>query len=328
MTAIFRVGSWFASSAVVLFMFAAVLIPAPLLGQNKSPEPARIGAAPAADSVKAQADFNEDLFETFTFAKTDKYLLIPVTIAGKKYPFVLDTGCSSIVIDSPLAEALEPTGESISVDGSSSWKPLFETDNATVGRSRQPLGGRAVSLDLSDLRERLQVDLRGVLGVPFMVRRVVHLDFDEGRVCLLRSSRAIVGERLKLKLDQHLPTIEVALPAVGNAPFLLDTGSRTGADGALSMRTFAALSRARQIDEIHNVKIESFEGTSARRRGVMSMFTIGPFQHSRLVFNSGNRDSPNLLGLDYLSRFAVTFDFPQRQLILARSRQFAREMKP
>ena len=59
---------------------------------------------------------------------------------------------------------------------------------AAIGTLKLSLGGPVGCFDLARLRERIGRDVRGILGMDFLRKKVVVFDFDEGRLQFLKSA--------------------------------------------------------------------------------------------------------------------------------------------
>ncbi len=105
-------------------------------------------------------------------------------------------------------------------------------------------------------------------------------------------------------------------------PFAIDTGAIGGATGHITTRTFDRLREEGLLAVLEKPArgIDAF-GTTTFRGGRLERLTVGDFTHHQLCVAEGAADE---LGLEYLSRFVVTFDFPNDRLYLEKGAGFRR----
>ena len=102
---------------------------------------------------------------------------------------------------------------------------VYNAPEATVGSL--PLGVDAVlGVDLKKIREVSGLPIEGVLGMDFLSRYIVHIDFDRGKLLLLKSVPKDAGETLPLvSEDGKIPEIDVWVSIERKIRFTIDTGS-------------------------------------------------------------------------------------------------------
>ena len=186
---------------------------------------------------------------------------------------------------------------------------VFRNPNvASVGRRRLPLRGRGFFRDLSEYREAFGDDSEGIVGMEFLRSHVVQIDFDGGKVNFLKSSDAIAGQRLPLTFDQGCPAVAMDLPTVGTLQFMLDTGNVCFQNGTLSNATFEKLVQAGHLDVMDEIEI--LTRPMAPERFVSAHWSGNSWVNSahEPAISEG---SDNVLGVGYLARYTVTFDFPK-----------------
>ena len=274
------------------------------------------------------ADDRANIIEAFDVERNGDFLLIPVTIDGRQYQFGLDTGCSVTAFDTSLKPLLTPLGETIPLDETGSVD-LFECRRGSIGKSKLPLAKWAVCLDLAPFRERSGFDIRGVLGMDFLVHHILEIDFDNGRVTFIRNSDSAQGEIVPIaSFSKGVPVVKGAIPGDEATLFLIDTGLCGFDDGKLTELAFGNLARSRHLtisDEPH--KSLSVTGVRTYREGTLSDLRVATLRNSGLTFGE-SKGKWNVLGLGYLSRFKVTFDFAKRRLHLVQGKQFNRRSVP
>jgi len=151
------------------------------------------------EPIAASAD-DSTVVERFKVGKDGDALLVPVKVAGKEYLFLVDTGSTMTVFDRTLL-AGKPKGD-INVHTSASRCPfaLYEVPQASLGLldfraclAREPSpwidprdDSCVAGLDFTQFREAIGRDIHGIIGMDFLHRYVLRIDFDEGELQLLR----------------------------------------------------------------------------------------------------------------------------------------------
>ena len=266
----------------------------------------------------------ENVIESFAVRANGDDLLIPVTVAGHEYQFILDTGTSMSIFDTSLKSLLVPTGKKIPVNGKGAVR-LYECRNATVGRSKIALGKWTVCSDLEQIRQSCGDNIRGLLGMDFLRQLIVEVDFDAGRVKFLKSGKDAPGRKLPMQFmgEYGRPTIAGRLVGQMEVPLAIDTGMYGLNNGGLSGPTMDSLARAGQIQMLGTEWSATLNGAIEGRVGLVTSISVSDFTHTRQLFHESpfGRDA---LGLGYLSRYKVTFDFPGGALFLATGKRFDR----
>ena len=159
------------------------------------------------------------------------WILLPVTIEGKKANWILDTGASSTVLDSTYAaERGLAWGEPVRVTGatrSTFVRTLHIPEIEVAGLSFNP--GPVAALDLRGIvRGRLGVDVQGILGKEFLEDYVTRIDYANGRVSFhdpvlfhYQGQGKVAGEGL----TDGLFTVPVAVDGGQMGRWAVDTGA-------------------------------------------------------------------------------------------------------
>jgi hypothetical protein len=103
--------------------------------------------------------------------------------------------------------------------------------------------------------------------------------------------------------------------------FLVDTGNTGNISGDLREDLFQKLLKRGAIQKSGRNLREGASGTTVQTRGHLGALSVGPFRHRGLVFSAPC--SENSLGLQYLARYVVTFDFPGGVMYLKEGKRFA-----
>jgi hypothetical protein len=146
-------------------------------------------------------------------------------------------------------------------------------------------------------------------------KHIVQIDYDAGRVAFLKTSKGLGGQRVSIYCTPDgRPAVTVELPVLGNAAFLIDSGMGGWHNGTLNEPVFGELAKIGQlsIDAVTS-RSATFEGERTHRTGVVASQTLQGIRHSSQQFAEGRL---NALGVGYLSRYKLTFDFRRRVMIL------------
>ncbi len=270
--------------------------------------------APAA----VRGDDDPNVIEVFQVATNGDWLIVPVAIDGREYEFIIDTGATCCVVDTTLRSRLTPTGKVGRVNGTNRFEVLG-LSAASVGTSCLPVEADVVCVDFSNSRKATGHDVRGILGMNFLQRHVFRIDFDLGTLSILRSGPTPTGDGLRLSYgDRGCPTIEVQIRDGVATTFGIDTGMI--GPGRIDRDEFEALDRDGLLSVVGGSTIGvTLFGNETRRNGLLHQLRVGDFAHEYLRFNQSRK---NLLGLDFLSRHVVTFDFPNDRLYLSEGKRF------
>ncbi len=276
-------------------------------------------------SVSAAAPPMANVLAEFVVARDGEPIVIPVTIQGKSYPFLVDTGATRSYFDQKLRPLLGkgvPGGVMTTTGGGDTRLPLAMPPTASVGRLPFPGDQAIVVNDLTPSREARGVELWGVLGMDFLSNYVVRIDCDRGRLALARSPGRHPGHPLPLEMRQGVPFLEVNVTGFGpGESFLVDTGCTGSASGGMDEEVYARLELLRRLATVTRRTATTHAGRWETRIGRLAGLRIGPFEHRDLLF--GRLTGINCLGLNFWARYTVTLDFPARVLYLRKGRGHA-----
>lgn len=232
-------------------------------------------------------------------------LLVDVRLeSGQALPFIVDTGSPYTVFDKSLEPEL---GKRLSTRSLMNWGTkynagVYATPRLYLGTTPLPTGNRCYTLDVARFSPEGRRAV-GVLGMDCLHHYCVQLDFGAGEVRFPERgalNRSELGKAFPLTFSRegcpHLPKGSL----VGQEAALIDTGATW--DASLGSKLFRRALREQ----------------SARAAGEH-------FEHFPKCVWGGNSytdlsvaDGGNALGLGFLARHLVTFDFPQRTMYLKR----------
>jgi gag-polyprotein putative aspartyl protease len=264
------------------------------------------------------------ILEKFDVATGGNLLQIPVRIGEFDHHFVVDTGASLTVLDVAACTgerlgsvcAKTPTGD---VSLTLHTAPEVRIGNLRLG----PLpfvGG----YNLKRLSREAGQSMDGILGMDFLSRHVVHIDFDEGKLLFLKSHPENAGEPMPLAcdLESGCPWV-FAEPSFGaTLPFLVDTGACTSFSGALGGPGLRHLTKRRTLPVAGSYDFMDASGISRSKLFSGDLLRMGSFSVNEPLFHEVAVASS--LDLGFWSRFVVTFDFPKNKLYLRKGKQYSR----
>jgi hypothetical protein len=152
-------------------------------------------------------------------------------------------------------------------------------------------------------------------------RYIVQIDFDEGLLRLLNSLPPSPGDVLRITPlggENGAPTVPVMIPGIPAEKFIVST-ARAG--NALEIRSelIAQLEAKQQVTFLDKQKGITRSGTLLYQTGRLEAAQIGKNTHEGLLVNTAEQ---NGIGLSFLARFVVTFDFPHNRMYLKKGKNF------
>jgi hypothetical protein len=264
----------------------------------------------------------KNVIEEFEVAKYGDVLVVPITIQQRKYSFVLDTGSTVSVFDNSLrgmvGEKLrKQTGSSLTGDVTFS---VHKSPKASLGQLNSREGATAALTDLSWIAPLTGYDVKGFLGMDFLANHVVQINFDQGKLSFLRTPGNDPGIALPLIIEEDLvPMVDLNIPNWGTERFILDTGA-VSASGSIRKDLFVRLVRNGRLQIIGGADGIGLAGKVEYPIGRLDQIQLGEFKQADLIFGIAPY---NVLGLQYLSRYEITFDFPKRKMYLKKGQLFS-----
>lgn len=260
--------------------------------------------------------------------------------AGGRFRFLLDTGTNPSIIDRGTAAALAiPLGEA-SNSGEGAGTGAMEIRHCMLpALSLGPLtaiGLEAAGVDLSSLSSGFGSRIDGVLGYGFLKDRIFTIDYARRSVIfypargsdrpdLFRRGRGRKVLPFDFYGDDRTPCARAL--SVGGSPALrvtLDTGSSGFA--AVYYRTAAGLGWRERIESAPIWRSEGYRGSfpsAGVESGALAFagFDLGPSEISVPLPGSNYGEekagiAEGNVGNALLSRFRITFDYPNRAVLV------------
>ena len=293
-----------------------------------------------AQDFSEQEKYNE-LDKSVLDVSFEYSLIIPVTIQGKEYPFLIDTGASITVIDKKLAEKLtsplnveqlapnykEELADITTVSSSLEQKSyeLVKPLPFNIGSKRILDNDVWLSMDLSLFSELLGVELGGFIGIDTI--RQLNWEIDNKTHQLRATEQAGMAsawQKCTGYSDSYNRSPAFWLDFVGNdLQFSLDTGAGRSyvsnnliefaqtQEGLLSQDLTSALSA--ELGQIRESSVYVLRDL---------VFDEMPFGELKAT---GVETSKFAIGMDFLSRFDRYAIYPTRMMFCYDVEQFSRE---
>jgi predicted aspartyl protease len=286
----------------------------------------------------AQSSNNQPIGEVpFTFDHTT--VIIQVKLNGKgPFNMILDTGSDVAAIDLATAKELglnlKPTGGTLTGGGSD--KPqVFATQIALVEiGSLATKHIEAAALDLSKQAQILGKRLDGVLGYAVLKNRVVQFDYPKRMIRFYSASpytktdQTLNSERrvvLPFRLSDESPIIDDVYVNGKQIRALLDTGGG-GAYFALMPEAITSLGLELEMTRAQpDSSSMGSNGVVSSRKGKIKTLRVGAINVDAptVVFypkgvGKDHRKFGSAIGNPFLQDFVVTFDYPNKTVVLER----------
>jgi hypothetical protein len=279
-----------------------------------------LATAPSQDS-KRESDGAGHLLARFSVFRDGDTLLVPVRVQEKEYAFILDTGASysgfdiSLLSGDPIEVASGEVGS-----GTASLK-FYKAPKAAIGTLPFPGSDKVVGLDFAKSRQVSGHPIRGVIGMDFLRRHVVKIDFDNGELELLKAASEQGANRVPIRFANHgVPYVTVQTLG-GTFDFVIDTGFVGTNVGWVDSVLFNLAVSAGKLKVTRTILSLDASGVGNRRLAVGSELQLADFKINDSCVGEGNG---HVLILSFWSRFVATFDFPNGFAYLVRGKAFDR----
>jgi predicted aspartyl protease len=248
-------------------------------------------------------------------------LRVPVKLWGSTNFFLLDTGASVTSLDNSFRDKLGPPVRE------AGGQQFYRAPDAAVGYMPLDLDTVLCS-DLSVIRMVTGQPYDGVLGMDFLGRYKVHLDFDDQTLSIL----AAIGSEIKTN-GWSVPLSvyrrrHFTIPARLNSNTVLDLLVDSGDNSTVSLNKedWKKLFPSENAPNVHKLMIATTslkENITESLVGRLGELEIGGKKYRDLVCPlSPHSAVASGLGLAFLRRHIVTFDFPNGLLYLRPGKRF------
>jgi hypothetical protein len=258
-----------------------------------------------------------ELPQELPFQYEDGLIWVQVKLASKRAPlnFLLDSGSSVSAIDLQTAQTCRVRlGDQQSVQGVSGQGFAYHVRDfhATLGGIDLPKS--VLAIDLGAVTECCHQHIDGILGVDFFRDRIVRIDFNARKICLLKDCDMNVANCDILPIKMCNGAFCVPMRIAGNPVqwMRLDTGCDSALEWVVTgieKRRMSGVSIGLAGASVHHIN------TSARI-GKVYFNDVTAGIHSKQIFPGEG----GLLGNGLLSRLCLTIDERRSRVIFVRAR--------
>lgn len=245
------------------------------------------------------------VLDRFSFCPTNRGIFLPVSVQGKDYLFLLDTGSSWMVYDKTFRSLLGPAIKRDLVKGTeheASTNEMFKAPEATLGKISLKTPEPVLVDDLETFRLLSHLPVYGVIGMSVLGRHFVYLDFDQNEVQFLSPQQPSSPAEVPTGDSPHPPTLRVTLPK-GSEKFLLDSGSEGFC--ALAPPLFDQLARAQRLRVFGTNWVTSFGKPQLFAKGRLDTITVLDREYRDQIIE---RSEPTRLGWAFITNYNWLLD--------------------
>jgi hypothetical protein len=239
---------------------------------------------------------------------------------GEELLFAVDTGSPSTFLDQSLEKKLgAPLGAQAFPAywlGTNINSRIYRAPELYLAHTRLRTGQQVVVSDLSWIWTNRAV--AGILGMDCLKHYCLQLDFAMGRARLLNPNQpgdvAELGESVPLHMARKgFAAVQGTFAGDRELYSWIDTGDPN--DGSLEAKLFQKM-----VEEQKDTEIKNYEVFATGKSGMGAAFPTGMFRgqtYTNLIVLK-NPSGFNGIGLRFLARHLVTFNFPKGTLHLKR----------
>lgn len=259
----------------------------------------------------------------FDVAPDGDFLILPVVINQREYPFMVSTGLVTTVIDTSLRKKLELTKleSNRSAGRGGQGRDRFGGLHGSLGNISLEFPDGVEAGDFNAMHDKLDLECVGEIGMDVLRRFVVQIDFDEGKLRLLSAVPAGSGESLRITpmgAEGGAPLISVTVSGIPPEKFILHT-SRAANSLELCTELFSRLEEKEKLTVLDKEKGVTRSAGVTFQAARLHSVQIGKARHDDLMVNTGEH---NAVGLAYLARYVVTLDFPRNRVYWKHGQHF------
>jgi hypothetical protein len=261
----------------------------------------------------------------FSIGKQGRLILLPVEFRDRRILCVLDTGASGSAFDRTLQPWMgKPQSElTIQTPAGRQTVPRYAWPDARLGGVALATAQPVASFNMEAIRQATGEEVLGIIGMDVLKSHRLQIDFDRGRLRFLEALPANEAELgTKLSLDfagDGVPRFIATFSDGREERFVIDTGAQ---GNSIEVNSFDRLVADDRISGGSSFASVTLGGMVQGDAGYLDRLALGPFTHEHLRVARVNVSS---LGLRYLSRYRVLFNFPGKTAYLAQGEGFRKQ---
>lgn len=240
--------------------------------------------------------------------KSGRPLVVKGRAYGKDVTFLLDTNSTVTWFDDAYLNQMgAPTHfDTTETTGRFLDTTFYPPPQITIGERTVIPTGSIACHDFAELNAACGIAFDGLLGMDVLGQFVLDIDFDRGTVKLSSEAPAADSESWAVRI-YYMSSIPHVVMDCGDRPvmFALDTGAN---ESCIKHETFEQLAQTRHLIVGPSYAAVTPTGVVQARSGLLLVGELGIYSHHDLLMMEG---PISLLGLTYLSRYKVSFDFPK-----------------
>jgi predicted aspartyl protease len=197
---------------------------------------------------------------------------------------------------------------------------LYHAPEAWMGPLNLEQAETVLCHDLKMLSMVVGKRIDGILGMNFLKRYIVRIDFDNGKLILLDPKTLPSpswGEPTVIRWARPGWFVVQTRILDRETTMLIDTGY----DKVMLQRKLFDYVRGAQGGKTATSLVETMSGTVNSQMIRLQHMTVGSRKYSDVIIGEG---SSNILGLGFLARHVVTLDFPRGRMYLKKGKHFDR----
>ncbi len=277
----------------------------------------------------------------FEYSDKTGFVTLPLEFQNQVYQFDLDTGSTHTIFSNRFSEQLGkpflwPIPYTISArlaDGEIVKGKAFPTPKAKVGPLKLKGSPFVPVVDYTTTGG----DSPGIIGMDFLKKYIVRIDFDNRKVTFFKGKKDFDlfsmfkpkenkhpewGEPVPLKtklFQKNQYFVEGSIVGDIETDFLIDSGwKRFDTMNRKALQEVSTNGQKRK--ERNNLSYLIF--TLDNNTKLLEGFSVGSLEYKNNIFQNNYESA---LGLDFLSRHIVTFDFPNKIMYLKKGKYFDKQ---
>ena len=260
-------------------------------------------------------------YEEITFELVQDKIIIPVTINGKSYKFLLDTGAPNLVSKHILNELNITASNSAKIQDANNQSSTMETvliPSITLG-SIERKDNLVLITDLENHFILKCYKFDGFIGSNFFKNSILKIDMENNKIIITddikKLEKSTKPKKMKLVGSQNTPYIKISFDndkKKATEELLIDTGM----DGfyEMSNRAYGIFSKENIFEELSRSSgsgtIGLFGSTPMKEQVLLKTkgIKINGTTFENLIFNTTD-DNNSRLGFDLLKYGSIILDF-------------------